>query len=99
MVLPDNGSGYMYAALNLGHFGPKLHRSSNHGETWEEVATPAFPEAPKDAQEAKSVAFIWILERGIDDCLWAGTVPAGLFRSTDEGASWEFIESLSLIHI
>ncbi|MEQ8408995.1 MAG: exo-alpha-sialidase [Gammaproteobacteria bacterium] len=95
MVLPDNGSGYMYAALNLGHFGPKLHRSSNHGETWEEVATPAFPEAPKDAQEAKSVAFIWILERGIDDCLWAGTVPAGLFRSTDEGASWEFIESLN----
>ncbi len=95
MVLPAGGSDYMFAALNLGHFGPKLHRSANHGETWEEVATPAFPEAAADDDKAKSVAFIWCMERGHDGVLWAGTVPAGLFRSDDAGDSWEFIASLN----
>ncbi|MCH7817872.1 MAG: hypothetical protein IIC60_15040 [Proteobacteria bacterium] len=33
MVLPQNGSGSMYVALNLGHFGPKLHPPT----------TPVFP--------------------------------------------------------
>ena len=99
MVLPDAGAGTMYAALNLGHFGPKLHRSTDSGQNWVECSAPAFPKKEKDKDEddesAKSVEMIWILEHGKDGDLWAGTVPAGLFRSRDQGDSWEFLPSLT----
>ena len=36
----------MLAALNLGHFGVKLHASDDAGITWREVATPAYPPQP-----------------------------------------------------
>ena len=47
MVLPPQGSGRMLAALNLGHFGVKLHASDDAGTTWHEVATPAYPKQPE----------------------------------------------------
>lgn len=93
MVLPDNGCGFMYAALNLGHFGVKLHRSEDGGNSWEECTPPAFPKVENG--DGKSVEFIWIMEFGADDVLLAGTVPAGLFRSTDQGDSWEFMATLN----
>ena len=40
-VLQHDGS--LYAALNLGHFGVKMRRSSNDGATWDEIAVPAYP--------------------------------------------------------
>ena len=43
-VLPQGES--IYAALNLGHFGVKLRRSDDRGETWNEVAAPAYPAKP-----------------------------------------------------
>ncbi len=43
MVLPPNGDGCMLAALNLGHFGVKVHASDDAGATWQEVATPVYP--------------------------------------------------------
>ena len=33
MLLPDR-DGTLYAALNLGHFGVKLHRSEDGGKSW-----------------------------------------------------------------
>ncbi len=47
MVLQHKGS--LYAALNLGHFGCKLHRSDNDGESWQEVAVPVYPQADESA--------------------------------------------------
>jgi hypothetical protein len=38
LSLGDPRDGSIYAALNLGHFGPKLHRSDDRGESWQEVA-------------------------------------------------------------
>jgi hypothetical protein len=35
MVLPDPRDGSVYAALEHGHFGTKLHRSPDGGATWE----------------------------------------------------------------
>ena len=32
----------MHAALALGHFGVKVHRSEDRGRTWAEVAAPSF---------------------------------------------------------
>lgn len=81
----------IYAALRLGHFGPKLHRSDDGGKSWSEVATPAFPE---NLDGKPSLKQIWALETGKDGTLWAGGIPAGLFRSHDKGASWQLIEAL-----
>ena len=96
-VLPADSQGVMYAALNLGHFGPKLHRSRDGGRSWEECTAPAFPKSGKEADEAKSVNLIWIMEYGANGALLAGTVPAGLFRSNDQGDSWEFLQSLNAV--
>src|SRR5439155_9196586 len=83
----------------------KLHRSRDDGETWEEVAAPKWPEKPADADERSptsgapwpwSLDQIWVLEadpRGAD-ALWCGTIPGGLFHSTDGGGSWRLVRSL-----
>ena len=104
MVLPpdtsNSGDTPMLAALNLGHFGVKLHASADAGTTWRELPTPAYPEQPKDAPGAPwKMVQIWALERtgggaSAPPTLWAGTIPGGLFRSTDRGASWQLVESL-----
>ena len=100
MLLPPRADGRMLAALNLGHFGVKLHASDDAGRSWHEVATPSFPEQPKDAAgPAWKLVQIWSLEAtGVSgaavDTVWAGTIPGGLFRSADFGASWQLVESL-----
>ena len=94
MLLPPDGSGRMLAALNLGHFGVKVHRSDDAGASWTEVATPAYPEQPADATgPAWKLQQIWSMEAA-GDTVWAGTLPGGLFRSRDAGDSWEMVRSL-----
>ena len=110
MVLQDPRDGSIYVALNHGHFGVKLHRSDDNGETWNECAVPQMPpytEADAAKQEEagefgarrdfSKLHEIWELTPGGDDqpgTLWAGTIPGGLFKSTDRGESWNLIESL-----
>ncbi len=99
VVLPDSRDGAIYAALNLGHFGVKLHRSLDGGATFEETSAPLYPAKPKDLDDPTpwSMVQIWSLEAGGADevgVLWAGTIPGGLFRSTDRGDSWDLVESL-----
>jgi hypothetical protein len=96
MVLADKRDGTLYAALALGHFGVKLRRSVDGGASWEEVAAPAYPKAT-DGTDGPSVSLIWELVAGGADepgVLWAGTIPGGLFRSTDRGASWQLNDAL-----
>jgi len=93
LALADRRDGTLYAALNLGHFGPKLHRSEDGGASWEEIAVPAFPTG--DGNPA--LKQIWSLEAGGADeagTLWAGGIPAGLFFSEDRGANWRLVDSL-----
>ncbi|MCA3918073.1 MAG: exo-alpha-sialidase, partial [Burkholderia sp.] len=40
MTLADPRDGTLYAALNLGHFGVKLHRLRAGATDWEECAGP-----------------------------------------------------------
>jgi hypothetical protein len=106
VVLPDSRDGSVYAAVALGHFGVKLHRSSDQGVTWEEITAPAFPGSPTapspedplaELPKSDSVHEIWSLEAGGTDqpgTIWAGTAPAALFRSDDRGASWTLNHSL-----
>jgi hypothetical protein len=98
MVLADRRSDTLYAALNLGHFGVKLHRSRDGGDSWQEFAVPAYPPQPGGAEGPDwSLVQIWCLETGGADqpgLLWAGTMPGGLFRSDDHGDSWTLVRSL-----
>lgn len=99
MVLSDARDGTLYAALRLGHFGTKLHRSADGGASWEEVAAPAYPPKPEASEDKTpwSVDLIWSLVAGgaaQPGRLWAGTIPGGLFRSDDRGSTWQLVESL-----
>ncbi|MGH7040982.1 MAG: hypothetical protein ACREFY_02475 [Acetobacteraceae bacterium] len=95
-VLADAAGG-LVAALDLGHFGAKLWRRERAG-AWYEAATPAFPPKPDDAGDDPhpwSLGRIWALEPGgVEGRIWAGTMPGGLFRSDDGGASWSLNEAL-----
>lgn len=94
-MLKDPRDGLLYAALRLGHFGCKLHRSDDDGATWEELPCPAYPAS--DAPDAPALDMIWTIAPGGTDqpgTLWAGTLPGGLFRSDDRGGSWRLIDSL-----
>jgi hypothetical protein len=88
---------YVYAALDLGHFGAKLWRRDRRGD-WAEIGVPAFPAKPEDAGDDPhpwSLGKIWNLETGgVPGRLWAGTMPGGLFRSDDAGATWSLVDSL-----
>ena len=97
LTLTDPRDGRTYAALDHGHFGVKLHRSTANG--WEEISTPAYPPKPEGYEENDmwgrpinwSTARIWALAAGGADepgVIWCGTLPGGLFRSTDHGQSW-----------
>jgi hypothetical protein len=105
MVLPDPRDGTLYAALNLGHFGVKLHRQRAGRTDWEECAVPFYPPQPTDETHADdapppvpwSLQQIWSLEPGGPDepgVLWAGTIPGGLFRSDDGGDTWTLNRAL-----
>jgi hypothetical protein len=98
-VLVDRRDGALYAALNLGHFGCKLRRSDDGGASWQELAAPAYPAKPEgnDDPTPWDLKLIWSLAAGgVDEpgALWAGTIPGGLFRSDDRGASWRLVVSL-----
>jgi hypothetical protein len=106
MVLHDRRDGAIWAALDHGHFGAKLHVSRDGGQKWAESPAPAFPPKPEGLEEIEpaggraipwAVLRIWSLEAGGEDDprgLWCGTIPGGLFRSNDGGASWQLMRSL-----
>ena len=104
MVLADKRDDRLYAGLDHGHFGVKMHRSAADG-AWEECAAPAYPEKPEGATDTDTwgkpipwtTVKIWALEAGGSQepgVLWCGTIPGGLFRSADGGTSWELVRSL-----
>lgn len=104
-TLVDARDGAIYASLDHGHFGSKLHRSDDSGATFPEITVPAYPPKPEDLEDKDAngkvipwrVELIWTLVAGGDDepgALWCGTIPGGLFRSNDRGESWHLVESL-----
>jgi hypothetical protein len=97
-VLHDARDGTLYAALNLGHFGVKMRRSTDGGKTWTEQAAPTYPQQPEGSPGAAwKLVQVWTLEAGGADepgVLWAGTIPGGLFRSTDRAETWTLQRSL-----
>jgi hypothetical protein len=103
MLLPEPDGQRIHAAFDLGHFGVKMQRSEDAGETWSEVSTPAFPPKPEGLEDKDpmrgldlpwSTQMIWSLEAGARNELWCGVIPGGLFRSDDGGDNWTLMRSL-----
>lgn len=105
MLLPES-DGTLTVAQALGHFGVKLKRSRDGGETFEERPVPVYPPKPDTVEDLDPVRntpipwdlkTVWSLETGgadRPDELWCGTIPGGLFHSADGGDSWQLVDSL-----
>jgi hypothetical protein len=78
-------------AAKTGHLGPTVYHSDNGGRGWKEVpAPPAFRRAAEH-EPARAVERVFWLTPGHarEPGVWyAGTSPAGLFRSEDGGMRW-----------
>jgi photosystem II stability/assembly factor-like uncharacterized protein len=97
-AMTDPRTGLLWALLDHGHWGTKLHRSRDNGATWEEIPAPAFPEGT-ERQEGipATVSYLWIITPSNADQpnrLYIGTEPGGLFQSDDGGDSFQLVESL-----
>ena len=94
----DPRDGRIWACLDHGHWGQKLHRSSDDGATWQELKAPAYPEGSEVKPGVPAVVrYLWVLQPGPADQpgrLYLGTEPGGLFRSDDGGDSWTLNTSL-----
>lgn len=105
-VLTDPRDGCLYVALDHGHFGVKLHRRCDRAGPFEEITPPQYPQKTEQEEPwtdmhgrvvPNNLELIWCLEAGYardPGRIWCGTVPGGLFHSTDGGTSWQLVESL-----
>ena len=84
----------LYAAANHAVWGPSVSKSGDGGKTWESRSEGlGFPEDMNLA-----IHSVWHITPGHESqpgVVWAGTAPAGLFRSEDWGESWKSIESIN----
>jgi len=79
-------------AAKTGHLGPTVYRSVNGGRKWLEAnLPPAFRKAQEDEKSRAVDAVFWLSPGHVSQPgMWyAGTTPAGLFRSEDGGDRWE----------
>lgn len=103
MVAPEVGGTRIDAALDLGHFGVKMQRTLDGGKRWTEMPTPTYPPKPEgevDLEPGRKIdlpwinKLVWAYAKGATGELWCGTLPGGLFHSTDDGETWQLVRSL-----
>ncbi len=94
----DERNDNWWACLDHGHWGVKLHRSSDQGKNWTELQAPAYPEGSEIKEGVPAATkYIWAMQHGGHDNpnrIWLGTIPGGLFRSEDGGDTFELVKSL-----
>jgi photosystem II stability/assembly factor-like uncharacterized protein len=88
----------LWASIDHGHWGQKLHRSSDGGRSWVEVTAPKYPEGAevRDGVPA-TLRYLWYVAPGGADQpnrMYIGTEPGGLFQSDDGGDTFTLVESL-----
>ncbi|MEO0339817.1 MAG: sialidase family protein [Bacteroidota bacterium] len=93
-VYVDERSNTWWVGLAHRHWGPKLHRSSNQGESWDELAVPQYP---KENGKPVVLRKMWCMQHAGNDRsgeLWLGTEPGALFHSKDNGDHFELVKGL-----
>jgi hypothetical protein len=97
-AINDPRTNTLFCCLDHGHWGPKLHRSQDLGENWEEIPAPAYPDGAELKDGGPAVLrYQWCLTPGAETQpgrLYMGTEPGGLFISDDNGDSFSLVESL-----
>ena len=100
----DERTDTLWASLDHGHWGAKLQRSRDLGETWEEVEAPKYPKSARikpwtlgGKKLPATLTYIWIVAPGSEDQperLYLGTEPGGLFQSDDGGDTFRLVKPL-----
>ena len=84
----EPGSGAILAGGGNNWYGPAVWRSDDLGETWTHSS-----EGLTYGDEGPKVTTVWNVTAG-KDAIYAGVEPAGLFKSTDGGATWAHVAGL-----
>jgi BNR/Asp-box repeat len=91
-AVQDPRDGSVYAATNSFLYGGTVHRSTDLGATWSRAEEIGLPE-----DSGLKLEKTWHVEPGREDepgRLWLGGAPGVLFRSDDNGSTWEVVESV-----
>ena len=97
MLFVDARTDTWWAGVTHKHWGQKLHYSNDQGNHWNEVTVPIFGDHLLPNGRKAKLRQLWSMAHaGLDrpGHLWLGTDPGGLFYSTDNGASFQLVESL-----
>ena len=94
MTYDPRGDGKVLAAVNYEVWGPEVHVSNDMGNTWSRSGEhPRF-----DEENERKIEKIWHIKPAGEDSpgvLYAGVDPGSLFKSEDDGASWNEVVGLS----
>jgi photosystem II stability/assembly factor-like uncharacterized protein len=104
-VARDPNDGTLWALLGHGHWGAKLSRSRDGGKTWADAPQLSYPDGARylgteipvdEASAAKgpeirpaTLLKLWCIAFGPPGHIYVGTIPGGLFASTDGGEHFE----------
>ena len=109
VVQDPRSGGTMLAAVRTGHLGPTVYRSTDGGRTWKESAKPPKFRAKEDYASSTLAAddgrrngltldHVFFLAPGhaTRSGLWyAGSSPIGLFKSEDDGVTWDGVSGFN----
>lgn len=109
LVQDPRGAGTILASVKTGHLGPTVFRSTDGGRTWTESARPpkfktpeqyAGSPLPEDdpRRKGRTIDHVFFLAPGHASTpgrWYAGTSGIGLFRSDDDGVSWDAVDSFN----
>jgi len=100
----DPNTGVLWAALGHGHWGAKLSRSDDDGQSWADAsqikyppdARHLLPPMPDESGEVTGATVLkdatllklWTIAFGDSGRIYVGTIPGGLFVSEDGGDSF-----------
>ena len=82
--------GAILAGSGNAWYGPSVWRSEDLGATWTQSSA-----GMTYGEQAEPIKTVWSLAATPDGGLLAGVEPAGLFRSSDGGATWSHVEGLT----
>lgn len=87
-IVGDPNSGTIYAGGGNEWFGPAVWKTTDFGKSWTHSS-----EGLKYLEGEEPIPTVWTLKQS-NGHLYAGVQPAGLFRSSDEGETWEHLDGL-----